>query len=143
MSPSKIIEDIKIMFDKVGSSINIPLLNGGWLEAELMENGIKVGNQVNKNLLPWSAFIEVVNLLAGGRGDDAPENGTSNNQSSSGLYITDIHGVAAYVVFGARLKHSVYKQVAQIIAVLIWAKICRFQSGFLILNQTNHIYKDI
>lgn len=135
VTPSDVVESIKKMFHEIGNPANISLLKGDFFKAELFEDGIKVENQGDEFFLPWSAFIETVRLLIGDPGSVPSEAVENNKPGDSGLYITSIDGVPTYVVYGGKLGYSVYKRIAPIAAVLIWAEICRYEAGYLILNK--------
>ncbi|MEN6351394.1 MAG: hypothetical protein ABFD08_18635 [Syntrophomonas sp.] len=122
MTPIKFIEDIKAMFDSTGNPVSISSLQGDLLEADLLEdNGVRVHNPDGELVFLWSEFEEAVNVMAPG-------------PREAGFYITAINGAPSYVVYGAQLSRPVHEKIAALISILIWTKICRYESGFVMLN---------
>ena len=59
-----VITKIKMSFDRKGSPVSIPLMNGKkFFTARLEEDGIYVDNLGNQPFLPWEAFSEAINCL--------------------------------------------------------------------------------
>ncbi|HWP96636.1 MAG TPA: hypothetical protein VN426_07270 [Syntrophomonadaceae bacterium] len=134
MTPSEVIESIRVMFKKVGNPANIPMLQGDLFKAELFKDGIKVEEEGDEGFLPWSAFTETVSLLVGDRGSLLREDVINNKPGDSGLYITSIGGGIAHIVYGGKLGYATYKKIAPIVAILIWADICRYEEGYLLVK---------
>lgn len=118
MTVMEVIEAIKAVFQGIGKPLVIPSLQGDSFEAELFEDGVKVHKLDDEYEITWSEFLETMNTMAGG-------------PREAGFYITTVNGVLSCVVYGAQLSRPVHEKIVPLISVLIYAQICRYESGFI------------
>ncbi|MEN6391184.1 MAG: hypothetical protein ABFD04_12270 [Syntrophomonas sp.] len=121
MIPIDVVKAVKAMFSGIGESDAIPSLQGELFDAQLLEEGVKTYYPGGDYEINWSEFLETVNIMAEG-------------PREAGFYITIIKGLPCCVVYGARLSRPVHEKIAPLISILIWAQICRYEAGFVILN---------
>ncbi|MEQ8175543.1 MAG: hypothetical protein ABRQ26_10805 [Syntrophomonadaceae bacterium] len=122
MMPIEIVKAVKAMFPEIGESDAIPSLQGELFDAQLLEEGVKAYYPSGACEIAWSEFQETVDIMTQG-------------PREAGFYVSFIKGLPAYVVYGAQLSCSVHRKIAPLLSILIWAQICRYESGFVILNN--------
>ena len=121
-------------FGETGSPAPIPNLIGGFFTATLRPDGVEVDNLGKQPFLPWAVFQETVCLLIRQGGRARKGNAMGPKLGEPGLALDSIEGHVAHVVYGKRPGVSVFRRIAPIACILIWAGVCENGRGFLLLN---------
>jgi hypothetical protein len=115
----------------------LPLHGGHSFTVRLTDNvdGILVSNLDNKPILPWLVFQEAVCVLIRGGGRARRENAMNSRFGQDDLSVDSVEGHIAQVVYGYKPGQYVFRRIAPVAAVLVWAGICTYAPGELILND--------
>jgi hypothetical protein len=135
MNVSYAVEAIKRKFSETGSPTEIPLLNGRMFTAELTDGGVIVSNLGAQPFLPWVAFQEAVCILIRQGGRAGRGNAMQYRLGEPGLPVDSVEGHVALVVYGKHMGDAVFRRIAPIAGVLIWAGICQPAPNELILRD--------
>ena len=135
MTVIEAIEKIKGKFLEYGNPAQIPLQIGRYFNAKMTPRGIKVDNLGNQSLLPWEVFQEAVCVLLRNGGRASRGNAMNFRLGEKGLSVNSIEGHIAFTVYGKRNGDFVFRRIAPISAILVWARICKTVPGELILRE--------
>ena len=130
------IQMIKEKFITSGGEAEIPKMKGGYFKAKLVEGGIEVDNLGSSPFLPWAVFQEAICLLIRNNGHAARGDAMTVKLGGPGLETDTIEGHIAQVVYGKCIGDSVFRRITPIACVLVWAELCEYQRGGLILKDT-------
>ena len=128
------IEKIKEKFREHGNPSQIPLQRSGTFNARMTPKGIRVDNLGNQPFLPWEVFQEAICVLLRNGGRASRGNAMNFRLGEEGLPIDSIEGHIAFVVYGKRNGDFVFRRIAPIASILVWAGLCRTSPGELILR---------
>ena len=135
MSVIQALTIIRRKFAESGNRARIPLRKRGSFNAVASEQGVRVSNLGNQPTLPWAVFQEAVCLLIRNGGRAKTGNAMSYKLGQPGLPLDSIEGHIAYVVYGKREGETVFRRIAPVAAILIWAGICTPSRSALILRN--------
>ena len=135
MNIMKAVEVIKRRFAETDGEVEIPLRRVGHFTATVTDEGIKVDNLGNQPLLPWEVFQEAVCVLIRSGGRAKRGDAMGSRLGEEGLPFDSIEGHIAQVVYGKRLGESVFRRIAPIAGILVWAGICEAKPRELILRE--------
>jgi len=134
----------KIIADRFAASGNparIPKIKAGFFTASIIDEGIHVDNLGGQPFLPWEVFSEAVELMVKNNGFALKGDAMNCKLGDANLSLNSVEGHIARVVYGKRVGSSVFRRITPIACVLIWAGLCRNETGILILIK--HIYTGI
>jgi len=137
MNPQKAIKQIQSKFSGVGSTEQIPLMNGkSYFKATLKHDGVEVDNLGTQKFLPWKVFEETVRLLSTAPDGKRRQKGNSHNGKLGDklLPLDSIEGHIAAKVYGKPEGKSVFRRISPVAALLSWASICDNGRGYLSLR---------
>jgi hypothetical protein len=135
MDVSCAVEAIKRKFAETGSPTKVPLLNGRKFTAELTDGGVIVSNLGNQPFLPWAVFQEAVCILIRRGGRARRGSAMQYRLGESGLPVDSVEGHIALVVYGKHIGDAVFRRIAPIACILIWAGICEHAPNELVLRD--------
>jgi hypothetical protein len=133
MTTIEAVKKIKEKFREHGNPTQIPLQRGRRFNARMTPKGISVDNLGNQPLLTWEVFQEAVCVLQRNGGRSRRGNAMNFRLGEQGLPVDSIEGHIAFVVYGKQKGDFVFRRIAPIAAILVWARICRASPGELIL----------
>jgi hypothetical protein len=135
MDANRAVNLIKLKFEGRDDVVLVPAPDEGFFSARLIDEGVEVDSLQGQPFLPWEVFIETINLLnrKGGRAErgDALE----YNLGEDGLSLHSVEGHIAHVVYGKQLGDRVFRRIAPVAGILIWAGICESAPGELVLHE--------
>jgi len=129
-----VITAITRKFGETGSPARIPKIRDGYFTGTLRPDGVEVDNLGSQPFLPWAVFEEAVSLLVRKGGCARKGNAMGPRLGDPDLPLDSIEGHVAHVVYGKRPGDSVFRRIAPIACILIWAGVCENAPGALILR---------
>jgi hypothetical protein len=135
MNIMKAVKSIKRRFVENDGEVEIPLLRGGHFTAILTDEGIQVDNLGNQPQLPWGVFQEAVCVLIRNGGRAERGDAMKSRLGEAGLSFNSIEGHIAQVVYGKRQGDAVFRRIAPIACILVWAGVCEAMPGELVLRE--------
>ena len=136
MNEHPVISRIKECFAAEGGSALVPLIRGDKpFRAELSEEGVYVDNLSSQPFLPWSVFVETIELLQRMGGRALRGNAMNHKLGSQGLPFESVEGHVAYTIYGKQACESIFRRITPIACILIWAGICYNEHGYLVLRS--------
>lgn len=133
MNGRSVVDFIKSKFPDTGAPEKILLQKSVEFTVHLVEDGLVVDNLGALPFLPWKVFEETVNLLTRNGGKAEYGDAIESTLGEKGLSLDSVEGHVAHVVYGKHIGDSVFRRIAPIAAILIWAGICESAPGGLIL----------
>jgi hypothetical protein len=130
-----VVDLIKAQFAATGSPATVPLLNHSTFNACLVHDGVEVDNLANQPFLPWIVFEETVDLLSRNGGRAKRGNAMTAHLGEQGLELITVEGYVAHKVYGRQRGQFVFRRIAPIGGLLIWAGICEPAPGELVLKR--------
>jgi hypothetical protein len=128
------IQLIQRKFAEAGNPVIIPLQHGAFT-ATVAEDGIRVDNLGNQPFLPWAVFQEAICTLMRNSGRAMRGNAMEARLAERDLSLDSIEGHVAYVVYGKQTGDRVFRRIAPIAGILIWAGLCEAAPRALILRE--------
>jgi hypothetical protein len=135
MNVISVVSVIKQKFAETGSPTQIPLQAGKTFQAELVKDGVKVSNLGDQPFLHWAVFQEAVCVLIQNGGSTKRGDAMRAKLGESELPLNSVEGHIAQVVYGKQAGDTVFRRIAPIAAILVWAGICDSAPGRLILRR--------
>jgi hypothetical protein len=129
---------IKLKFNKIGHSVEIPKLRRGSFMAEMTADGIKVSNLGTQPHLPWAVFQEAICVLIRNGGHAMRGDAIGGKLGDAKIPLDSIEGHIAQVVYGKKRGDAVFRRIVPIACILIWADICDAGPRELILRDFRH-----
>lgn len=134
ITASSAIEDIKRKFQEKDLPVQIPLQKGHPFEAIMLDEGILVDNLGSQPVLPWAAFDAAINIIKQNEGYAAKGDAMKCKLGDKGLPLDSVEGHIAHVVYGKQVGDAIFRRISPIAAILVWAGICDYEPGGLILR---------
>ncbi len=129
-----VVSAIKRKFEQSDSPAKIPMQKRGTFTAELKTDGIFVDNLGSQPFLPWIVFQETICVLIRNEGRASRGNAMNAKLGDEDLSLDSIEGHIAQVVYGKSVGESVFRRIAPIAGILIWAGVCEALPGELALR---------
>ena len=128
------INKIKLKFGEIDRVVIITLQTSGFFSARMTEEGVMVDNLGFYPFLPWTVFMETVNLLVRNCGRAEKGDAMSSRLGEEGLSLETVEGRIAHVIYGRKIGETVFRRIAPISATLVWAGVCDATTDELILR---------
>ncbi|MDF2672391.1 MAG: hypothetical protein K0R09_656 [Clostridiales bacterium] len=129
---------IEIIFEKFseeGNPVVIPMLRPNKsFEARFCSNGIEVDALKRKEILTFDVFTKTVELLRKNGGRAKRGNAFKGVLGDENLPIDSVEGYIAHWVYRKQQGEKVTLRITPIACILIWAGICRHETGELVLD---------
>lgn len=133
---SGIINKIFEKFSKEGNPSVVSMINPNKsFEARFCFNGIEVDALKRRETLPFDVFIKTVELLRENGGRAKRGNAFKGVLGDENLPVNSVEGYIAQKVYGKCPGERVTLRITPIACLLIWAGICRHETGELVLNE--------
>jgi hypothetical protein len=129
------LDAIQRKFQETRKIVKIKLVKGGYFQADMTENVVRVNNLGSQPFLPWSVFEETVRLLIRNGGRAERGSALGGRLGDRELPLDSVEGHIAHTVYGKQVGETVFRRVVAVAAILIWAGICEAAPGELVLKD--------
>jgi hypothetical protein len=129
-----VVQVMKRKFAAAGGEVRIALQNGHSFKATVTDDGIMVDNLGALPLLPWTVFVEAINILRRNGGRAQRGDAMGSKLGDAGLSLESVEGYIAHVVYNKQVGERIFRRISPIAAILVWTGICDTAAGELILR---------